>query len=107
MGILIIIVCVALSFVILIQNSKGGGLASNFSSSNQILGVAKTKDIIEQITWIGAGLLLILCLLATPKLAPGLQKPVEKNAQTTEGNKTAAPATGKPAGQAAPKAQKP
>ena len=104
MGILIIIVCVILSFVILIQNSKGGGLASNFSSSNQILDVAYTKDTIEQITWIGAGLLLLLCLLATPKMSPLPAKQTEKTTQTTEGAK--APAGGKTASPAQP-AQKP
>lgn len=67
LGILIILVCVVLCLIVLVQNSKGGGLASNFSSSNQILGVAKTKDILEQITWGAAGVLLLLCLLATPK----------------------------------------
>ena len=67
MGILIILVCAVLIFIVLIQNSKGGGLASNFSGSNQILGVAKTKDTLEMVTWIAAGLLLLLCFLATPK----------------------------------------
>ena len=67
MGILIILVCVVLIFIVLIQNSKGGGLASNFSGSNQILGVAKTKDTLEMVTWIAAGLLLLLCFFATPK----------------------------------------
>jgi len=68
-GVLIIIVCAVLILVVLVQNSKGGGLASNFSSSNQILGVAKTKDVLEQITWIAAGILFILCLFSTPKSA--------------------------------------
>ena len=40
--VLIILACIVLAFVILIQNSKGGGLASNFASSNQIMGVRKT-----------------------------------------------------------------
>jgi hypothetical protein len=31
-------------FIVLIQNSKGGGLASGFSSSNEILGVRKTAS---------------------------------------------------------------
>ena len=67
MGILIIIVCAFLIFIVLIQNSKGGGLTSNFSGSNQILGVAKTKDTLERVTWIAACILLVLCFLATPK----------------------------------------
>ena len=37
--ILAVIVAVLLSFIVLIQESKGGGLASSFASSNQIMGV--------------------------------------------------------------------
>ena len=37
--VLIIIASIALGFVVLIQDSKGGGLASNFAGSNQIMGV--------------------------------------------------------------------
>ena len=83
MGILLIIVCAVLIFIVLIQNSKGGGLASNFSGSNQILGVAKTKDTLEMVTWIAAGLLLLLCFFSTPK-ARVVSAPVagtEKNAK--------------------------
>ena len=41
-SVLILITCVLLGLVVLVQNSKGGGLASNFSSSNQFMGVRKT-----------------------------------------------------------------
>jgi len=40
--ILMLIASVLMCFIVLIQNSKGGGLASGFSSSNQIMGVRKT-----------------------------------------------------------------
>jgi len=46
----------------LIQNPKGGGLSSNFSSSSQLLGVQKTGDILEKGTWILAILLIVLSL---------------------------------------------
>ena len=39
-SILIFIVSLLLMGIVLIQNSKGGGLASGFSSSNQIAGCA-------------------------------------------------------------------
>ena len=45
------IAAVALAFIVLIQESKGGGLASGFASSNQIMGVRKTTDIVEKATW--------------------------------------------------------
>ena len=46
---LIIFVSVLLIFVVLVQNSKGGGLSSQFggNSSNQFMGVQKTNDLLE------------------------------------------------------------
>ena len=43
-SILILIASILLILDRVIQNSKGGGLASGFSSSNQIMGVRKTTD---------------------------------------------------------------
>jgi preprotein translocase subunit SecG len=62
--ILIVAVCVFLTLIVLVQNSKGGGLAANFSASNQIMGVRKTADFLEKATWTLAGSLVLLCLLA-------------------------------------------
>ncbi|MDR1865423.1 MAG: preprotein translocase subunit SecG [Bacteroidales bacterium] len=61
---LIVIACVFLILIVLVQNSKGGGLAANFSSSNQILGVRKTADFLEKATWTLAGSLVVLCMMA-------------------------------------------
>ncbi len=49
-SILIFIVAILLILVVLVQNPKGG-LASNFSSSNQVMGVRKTADVLEKATW--------------------------------------------------------
>ncbi|MBO6078006.1 MAG: preprotein translocase subunit SecG [Bacteroidaceae bacterium] len=49
--IIIVILAVFLCFIVTIQNSKGGGLAAGFASSNQIMGVRKTTDILEKTTW--------------------------------------------------------
>ena len=59
---LTIIACVFLIIIVLIQNPKGGGLAANFSAANQILGVNKTTEGVEKITWILALSLLVLSL---------------------------------------------
>ena len=64
-SILILIASILLILIVLIQNSKGGGLASGFSSSNQIMGVRKTTDFLEKATWTLAGGMMILCVLAT------------------------------------------
>lgn len=61
--VLIILACIVLAFVILIQNSKGGGLASNFASSNQIMGVRKTTDVLEKATWGIATFIMVLCFV--------------------------------------------
>ncbi len=63
--VLIFIVCILLTLIVLVQNSKGGGLASNFQSSNQIMGVRKTTDFLEKATWVLAGSLLILSIMGS------------------------------------------
>jgi len=61
---LIIITCVLLTLIVLVQSSKGGGLASNFASSNQFMGVRKTADFLEKSTWTLAVALLVLSLFS-------------------------------------------
>jgi len=60
---LIVVVSVLLVLVILAQNSKGGGLSSQFggSGASNMIGVKKTSDLLERITW---GLAIALCVLA-------------------------------------------
>ena len=64
-SVLILIVSFLMMLVVLVQNSKGGGLASNFSSHNQILGVRKTTDFLEKTTWTLAVLLVLFCLASS------------------------------------------
>lgn len=61
---LIILVAILLVLVVLAQNSKGGGLSSQFggSGASQIVGVKRTGDILEKITWVLAISLVVLCL---------------------------------------------
>lgn len=51
--------------IVLVQNPKGGGLASNFSSSNQIFGVKRTTEGVEKLTWIFAAVILLVSLAAS------------------------------------------
>ncbi len=61
----IVIICiltVLLILIVLIQNSKGGGLTGEFGGlgSNQLMGVKKTTDLLEQITWgLGVGIMVL------------------------------------------------
>ena len=65
LSILILVVCVLLGLIVLVQNSKGGGLAANFSASTQIMGVRRTNDFLEKATWILAGALLFLSIMGS------------------------------------------
>ena len=67
--ILIIIASILMIGIVLIQESKGGGLVSNFSSSNQIMGVRKTTDFIEKATW-GLAIAMVVCSIICAYVAP-------------------------------------
>ncbi|RRD62308.1 preprotein translocase subunit SecG [Tannerella forsythia] len=71
LSILIFIASVFLILIVLVQNSKGGGLASGFSSSNQIMGVRKTTDFLEKATWALAGTVVVLSILITSFIPHG------------------------------------
>jgi len=64
-SILILIACILLVLVVLVQNPKGGGLASAFAGSNQVMGVRKTADFLEKATWVLAVSLVVFSLLAS------------------------------------------
>ncbi|MDI9550755.1 MAG: preprotein translocase subunit SecG [Candidatus Cryptobacteroides sp.] len=49
--ILIVIASVLLTLVVLLQSGKGEGMASNFVSANQTLGVRQTADLLEKVSW--------------------------------------------------------
>ncbi|HEY0244996.1 MAG TPA: preprotein translocase subunit SecG [Mucilaginibacter sp.] len=61
--IIVIIICALLGLIVLIQNPKGGGLTSNFSSQSQLMGVQKTGDFLEKGTWILAISLMVVSLI--------------------------------------------
>jgi preprotein translocase subunit SecG len=90
--ILIIIVCVLLALVVMVQNAKGGGLASGFASSGQIMGVQKTTDFIEKLTWGLALSLVVLCLAASFALPNKGERNVGSSMQEQIDNAGSAPA---------------
>ena len=63
--IVIVIAALLLVGIVVIQNSKGGGLAAGFASANQVMGVRKTTDSLEKLTWWFAGIIVACCILAT------------------------------------------
>ena len=62
--VLMVLAAILMCFVVLVQNSKGGGLSSSFASSNQIMGVRKTTDFIEKLTW-GLAIFMVVISIAT------------------------------------------
>jgi preprotein translocase subunit SecG len=72
--VVIILASLLLAFIVLIQNSKGGGLASNFAGQNQVLGVRKTTDFLEKATWTIAALIMVLCLSVAIKVKSDYNK---------------------------------
>lgn len=98
---LIVIVAVLLILVVLAQNPKGGGLSSQFggSGTTQLMGVKKTGDLLEKLTWGFAIALLLLSIstnfiqpeveeggLTAPTVEGGGQPAIPQSIQPTEGD---------------------
>lgn len=86
--VLVVIAAFLMIGVVLIQESKGGGLSSNFSSSNAIMGVRKTTDFIEKATW-GLAIAMVVLSVMSAFMVPSAstdQSVIEKAA--TEGSTT-------------------
>ena len=64
--ILIVVACLALGFMVLIQNPNGGGLNANVGGlSNNFMGVKQTTDVLEKGTWIFASVIAVLAITST------------------------------------------
>jgi preprotein translocase subunit SecG len=98
--ILIVLACVFLAFVILVQNPKGGGLASNVAGfSNQFMGVKQTTDVLEKSTWVLVITVALLCLFS----AFFVHKSSSVQVRDTKVNATSVPANSQPAPATVPK----
>lgn len=107
--ILMLIASVLMCLIVLIQNSKGGGLASGFASSNQIMGVRKTTDFLEKTTWTLAALMVVFSIASAYTLPSATEtgSAILEQAQQEENTNpynmpigTAAPAESAPATEA-------
>ena len=83
--ILIVLAAVLMIGIVLIQESKGGGLSSSFAGYNQVAGVRKTTDFIEKATWTLAAAMVaisIICAWVAPtastdsSVMEGIENPV-------------------------------
>jgi preprotein translocase subunit SecG len=91
--VLIIIASVAISFFILVQNPKGGGLSGTFAGFNtQFMGVKQTTDVLEKGTWILATIIGLLCLFSSVFIPSGTTTIQGGNARPPVNNAAPAPA---------------
>ena len=93
--VLILVVSVLLGLVVLVQNSKGGGLISNFGGANQMMGVRQTTDFLEKATWTMAIILVVLCLISSMSIPKNVRSGNVQDSQMREQieNIVTAPAT--------------
>lgn len=101
--IILLLDCLLLVGAILIQNSKGGGLASNMAGAQiatQLMGARGASSTISKATWYMMGLLValtfVLNVLMTPTGAPGRDERENTQAAPSPAPKTGAPAPGAP-----------
>jgi len=106
--VLICILTVLLILIVLVQNSKGGGLTGEFGGlgSNQLMGVKKTTDLLEQITWgLGIGIMVLSLtsyILIDRNQVTGINSANVDRAQTQTLPGAASPAPGAVPAQAVP-----
>ena len=88
-SILILLAALLMIGAVLIQKSKGGGLASNFSGANQVMGVRKSTDFIEKATWTLAIFIVVCSIISSffinDTLVQGsriVQQPVQQEQST-------------------------
>ncbi|GAA4361966.1 hypothetical protein GCM10023185_29420 [Hymenobacter saemangeumensis] len=96
--ILILLVCFLLALVVLAQNPKGGGLSSQFGAGGaaNLMGVRRTGDLLEKLTW-GFAIGLVVLSLGSHMLTGTTAGPVRSvNQQRALETKLPAPAA--PAG---------
>ncbi len=68
--IITVILAVLLVLLVLAQNSKGG-MGSEFGgSASSVMGVQKTTDILEKLTWGFVGAIIVLSLVANKMIDP-------------------------------------
>ena len=82
--------------VVLLQNGKDGGLATNFTSANQALGVRQTATILEKATWYLVAFILVLAIASTLVVNRGSSRSAG-DAVSSEILNQAAPASETPA----------
>lgn len=100
--ILAVVAAVLLTLIVLVQESKGGGLAADYQGINALAGVKKTTDWVEKFTW-GLALALVVFSIATTFFTVPVENQssseIVTNMKTTVPTAPVAPAQNAPAAQ--------
>lgn len=89
-SVITILICILLVLVILVQNSKGGGIQSQFGAATQIMGVKRGTEFIEKATWALSITLIALCVLMAPRTG-GVSNDAEAGSLAKKKAQTAVP----------------
>lgn len=90
--ILIVLAALLMIGIVLIQESKGGGLASGFASANSLAGVRQTTNFVEKATWTLAAAMVVIsiaCAYVAPQAATEgsvIENAATEQAQTNPNN---------------------
>ena len=90
-----VLVAILMIIIVLIQESKGGGLSSQFSSANSMLGVRKTTNAIEKLTWGLAAAMVVLSIICA-YVAPQAQADTSVLEKAATQQQTTNPANAQP-----------
>jgi len=96
-----ILLTTLISLVILAQDGKGGGFTPNAAGAAQVMGVKKTTDILEKLTWGFISAIIVVCV-STSFIASAGTSSEEGEIPTTVNMDKAKATAPKQAPQAAP-----
>ena len=90
----ILLIALLLILVVLAQNPKGGGLSSQFggAGASQLMGVKKTGDFLERLTWGFAISILVLTLATNFFITPPVEFLDSPNIDNVQNQQTTLPA---------------
>lgn len=87
-----IIACLGLIGLVLIQDSKGGGVFTSQSSSNSVLGAGGATTLAQTMTKVVAGIFAITCIVLSIMSASSSKSVIDSAAPTAIPTSSTAPA---------------
>lgn len=92
-SILILVASVLMVLIVVVQNSKGGGLDSSFGNVNQLGGAAQNTETIEKWTWYLASAIAVLSLVSISFVGGGAGEAGSTNIKSQSPTVAPAPPT--------------